>query len=90
MSLSQVSWLRHRDTHLLTVGRYTYTTDQRFRALHTPGSEDWPLTIAETRPEDEGLYECQISTTPPLKHFVWLKVVGKAKITHIISGCGSY
>ena len=32
--LSQVSWLRHADTHLLTAGRYTYTSDERFRAKH--------------------------------------------------------
>ncbi|CAH1635037.1 unnamed protein product [Spodoptera littoralis] len=42
----QVSWVRHRDIHLLTVGRYTYTSDQRFRAIHLPHSEDWTLQTA--------------------------------------------
>ncbi|CAH0668803.1 unnamed protein product [Spodoptera exigua] len=41
----QVSWVRHRDIHLLTVGRYTYTSDQRFRAIHLPHSEDWTLQV---------------------------------------------
>ncbi|MPC87133.1 hypothetical protein E2C01_081984 [Portunus trituberculatus] len=41
----QVSWIRHRDIHLLTVGRYTYTSDQRFRALHEDDSDDWILKI---------------------------------------------
>ena len=41
----QVSWLRHRDTHLLTAGRYTYTSDQRFRAIHKVLSEDYILQI---------------------------------------------
>lgn len=35
----QVSWIRHRDTSLLTVGRYTYTTDQRFESFHLRGSQ---------------------------------------------------
>ncbi|XP_064104118.1 zwei Ig domain protein zig-8-like [Macrobrachium rosenbergii] len=70
-----VSWLRHRDTHLLTVGRYTYTSDQRFRAEHTPGSEDWALTVGFAQVRDSGMYECQVSTTPPMRHYIWLKVV---------------
>ncbi|CAL4120876.1 unnamed protein product [Meganyctiphanes norvegica] len=70
-----VSWLRHRDTHLLTVGRYTYTSDQRFRALHTPGSEDWALTVDFAQVRDSGLYECQVSTTPPMRHYITLNVV---------------
>ena len=42
----QVSWLRHSDTHLLTAGRYTYTSDERFRAVHKVLSEDYILQIA--------------------------------------------
>ncbi|XP_071530418.1 neuronal growth regulator 1-like [Panulirus ornatus] len=70
-----VSWLRHRDTHLLTVGPYTYTSDQRFRAVHTAGSEDWGLTIKFAQVRDSGMYECQVSTTPPMRHYIWLTVV---------------
>ncbi|XP_045131173.1 protein amalgam-like [Portunus trituberculatus] len=70
-----VSWLRHRDTHLLTVGPYTYTSDQRFRAVHTPGSEDWTLTVKFAQVRDSGMYECQVSTTPPMRHYIWLTVV---------------
>ncbi|KAK8720212.1 hypothetical protein OTU49_013505, partial [Cherax quadricarinatus] len=70
-----VSWLRHRDTHLLTVGPYTYTSDQRFRAVHTAGSEDWSLTVKFAQVRDSGMYECQVSTTPPMRHFIWLTVV---------------
>ncbi|XP_045599951.1 zwei Ig domain protein zig-8 [Procambarus clarkii] len=70
-----VSWLRHRDTHLLTVGPYTYTSDQRFRAVHTAGSEDWALTVRFAQVRDSGMYECQVSTTPPLRHYIWLRVV---------------
>ncbi|KAA0194069.1 hypothetical protein HAZT_HAZT008989 [Hyalella azteca] len=83
-----VSWLRHRDLHLLTVGRYTYTSDQRFRAEHVAGSEDWPLTIKFAQVRDSGHYECQVSTTPPIKHSLWLDVVEPQ--TRILGGPDVY
>ncbi|KAF5299310.1 hypothetical protein FQA39_LY02483 [Lamprigera yunnana] len=70
-----VSWVRHRDIHLLTVGRYTYTSDQRFEAMHSPHTEDWTLRIRYPQKKDSGIYECQISTTPPIGHPVYLTVV---------------
>ncbi|XP_038119717.1 zwei Ig domain protein zig-8 isoform X5 [Culex quinquefasciatus] len=70
-----VSWVRHRDIHLLTVGRYTYTSDQRFEAMHSPHTEEWTLRIRYAQRKDSGIYECQISTTPPIGHFVYLTVV---------------
>ncbi|XP_047118804.1 zwei Ig domain protein zig-8-like [Schistocerca piceifrons] len=70
-----VSWVRHRDIHLLTVGRYTYTSDQRFEAVHSPHSEDWMLRIRYPQKKDSGVYECQISTTPPIGHQVYLNIV---------------
>jgi len=69
-----VSWIRHKDTHLLTAGRYTYTSDERFRAIHKVLSEDYLLQILPVKISDSGLYECQISTTPVLSHRVWLTV----------------
>lgn len=68
--------MRHRDIHLLTVGRYTYTSDQRFEAMHSPHAEEWTLRIRYAQRKDSGVYECQISTTPPIGHFVFLNVVG--------------
>ncbi|XP_060526820.1 zwei Ig domain protein zig-8 [Cylas formicarius] len=70
-----VSWVRHRDIHLLTVGRYTYTSDQRFEALHTPHTDEWTLRIRYPQKKDSGIYECQISTTPPVGHPVYLTIV---------------
>lgn len=80
----QVSWVRHRDVHLLTVGRYTYTSDQRFRAIHQPHSEDWTLQIKFIQHRDEGIYECQISSTPHLSHFIHLSVAGECYIFNFI------
>jgi hypothetical protein len=111
---------------LLTVGRYTYTSDQRFEAMHSPHTEEWTLRIRYAQRKDSGkltyfpisylslfifhfkssiklqtsntiisskyhrsilichfisgIYECQISTTPPIGHFVYLTVVGKFEI----------
>jgi len=69
-----VSWIRHEDTHLLTAGRYTYTSDQRFRAIHQVLSQDYLLEISPVKATDGGLYECQISTTPVMSHYVYLFV----------------
>ncbi|KAI5696420.1 hypothetical protein M8J75_012792 [Diaphorina citri] len=74
-----VSWVRHRDIHLLTAGRYTYTSDQRFEALHTPHTEDWTLRIKYPQKKDNGIYECQISTTPPIGRYVHLNIVGSVE-----------
>lgn len=70
-----VSWVRHRDIHLLTVGRFTYTSDERFSARHAASSEDWLLMIHYLQERDAGFYECQISTTPPESHLIHLSVV---------------
>ncbi|KYQ49826.1 hypothetical protein ALC60_11001 [Trachymyrmex zeteki] len=70
-----VSWVRHRDIHLLTVGTYTYTSDQRFEAMHKFHTEEWILRIRYPQRKDSGIYECQISTTPPIGHPVRLTIV---------------
>ncbi|XP_014473810.1 PREDICTED: lachesin-like [Dinoponera quadriceps] len=79
-----VSWVRHRDIHLLTVGRYTYTSDQRFEAMHTLHAEEWILRIRYPQEKDSGIYECQISTTPPIGHWIHLTVV--EPVTEIAGG----
>lgn len=75
-SFFQVSWVRHRDIHLLTVGVETYTSDQRFVASHFPHTEDWTLQVKYPQRRDSGTYECQVSTTPPIGHSMLLSVVG--------------
>lgn len=72
----QVSWIRHRDIHLLTVGRSTYTSDQRFSCIHNPQTEEWILQVRYPQRRDSGIYECQVSTTPPIGHSMNLSVVG--------------
>lgn len=69
-----VSWIRYADTSLLTVGRYTYTTDLRFEAFHSPHTDDWIVRLKNPQPKDTGVYGCQISTTPHRTHKVYLTV----------------
>lgn len=56
----QVSFVRHRDLHILTVGRYTYTTDQRFIATHRREADEWALQIKWTQLRDAGV-KCVIN-----------------------------
>ncbi|KAI5752982.1 hypothetical protein M8J77_022452 [Diaphorina citri] len=73
----EISWVRHRDIHLLTVSGYTYTSDQRFSCIHKPQNEDWTLQIKYPQKRDSGIYECQVSTTPPIGISMYLSVVGE-------------
>ncbi|KDQ65306.1 hypothetical protein L798_00030, partial [Zootermopsis nevadensis] len=72
-----VSWIRHRDIHILTVGGYTYTSDQRFQTNHHPDDNEWTLQIKWAQKRDDGIYECQISTQPVRSYFVNLSIVGE-------------
>ncbi|PBC34106.1 Cuticle8.6, isoform B [Apis cerana cerana] len=78
---TRVSWVRHRDIHILTAGAYTYTSDQRFQALHRQNTgqnsewSEWTLCIKWAQERDQGLYECQISTIPVKSHQFRLNVV---------------
>lgn len=63
-----VSWVR-RLVHtnqmlLLTVAMHTYSSDARFR-VDFQYPDDWRLRIENVTKEDEGTYECMISTHPP-------------------------
>ena len=74
-----MSWIRHRDTHILTVGSFPYTGDKRFSALHREGTNEWTLQIVDPTLDDSGLYECQVSTKPVRAYLVHLQVLSKHK-----------
>uniref|UniRef100_A0A1I8M5X0 Ig-like domain-containing protein n=1 Tax=Musca domestica TaxID=7370 RepID=A0A1I8M5X0_MUSDO len=52
--------------------------------MHSPHAEDWTLRIRYAQRKDSGIYECQISTTPPIGHSVYLNIV--EPVTEIIGG----
>ncbi|XP_031626669.1 lachesin-like isoform X2 [Contarinia nasturtii] len=70
-----VSWIRHRDLHILTVGTYTYTTDQRFQTAFHRDLNEWTLQIKWAQKRDAGLYEAQISTIPIKSFSIRLNIV---------------
>jgi hypothetical protein len=42
-----VSWVRHRDINLLTVGLNSYTSDNRFLSIHEhDAAEEWTLKVS--------------------------------------------
>ncbi|KAF2361093.1 Immunoglobulin V-set domain [Trinorchestia longiramus] len=71
----QVSWIRNRDLHVLTVGAFSFTTDERFSAHRDTITKDWVLIIQHTGLEDSGNYECSVPTKPVTSHTVQLKVL---------------
>lgn len=70
-----VSWIRKRDSHILTVGSSTFISDGRFYILKPEKRHVWTLRIRYVQPRDAGLYECQVSTEPKMSHFVQLNIV---------------
>ncbi|XP_037080207.1 zwei Ig domain protein zig-8-like [Pollicipes pollicipes] len=87
-----VSWVRKSDLHILTVGLFTYTTDKRFLALHSDGTQEWTLKVLAPTLDDSGVYECQVSTEPKISlPFQLHVVVPRARILgnreqHVNSG----
>lgn len=79
----QVSWIRKKDLHILTVGKFAYTKDDRYSTVHLENSDDWTLKIRYPVKEDEGIYECQVSTVPKISLKVQLNVVGKSSVSFL-------
>ena len=73
----QVSWIRTRDVHIMTMGRITYSTDPRVSSIHPNGTGDWNLQLRNAKPKDSGTYECQINTEPKKSKEYRLNVVGE-------------
>ena len=81
----QVSWIRRRDAHILTVDRYTFIADERFQAFLVEATDTWTLQIKYVQARDAGQYECQVSTEPKMSHFITLNVVGKSSLCTFFS-----
>lgn len=78
-ALPQVSWIRNRDSHILTVDRYTFISDERFSAWHEAQTQTWTLQVRYVQERDAGKYECQVSTEPKMSHFVELSVISESR-----------
>ena len=72
-----VSWVRGRDSHILTVDRETFISDNRFVSMHRKEkmSDTITLSIIEIKVQDQGKYECQVSSQPKISRIVELDVL---------------
>ncbi|XP_053631267.2 zwei Ig domain protein zig-8, partial [Cherax quadricarinatus] len=61
-----VSWIRLRDHHIITVGRQTYSKDDRFSLTYNRHLNEWRLHLRYAQARDAGQYVCQLSTHPPM------------------------
>ncbi|XP_042863040.1 hemicentin-2-like [Penaeus japonicus] len=75
LGAKSVSWIRHRDLHVLTVNSFTFTNDERFSAHRDHVTGDWVLVLRRPQPSDSGFYECSISTKPVTALSVKLEVI---------------
>lgn len=75
--VTQVSWIRKKDGHLLTVDTDTFIGDGRFQVRHPVHSDTWTLHLRGARATDAGVYECQVSSEPKMSLFYQVNVVGQ-------------
>jgi len=80
-----ISWIRHKDLHILTVGRYTYTADLRYQSIYNPATDEWILQIKYLQKKDSGMYECQVSTQPVRSFFVRLNILDELPSDKLVS-----
>ena len=72
-----VSWVRGRDSHILTVDRETFIFDNRFISIIKKEKMYNIITLAihEIQIQDQGSYECQVSSQPKISRIIELVVL---------------
>lgn len=71
-----VSWVKKvgDKMHLLSYGQQVYSSDLRYQMIFKQPN-DWQLKIQYANERDEGHYECQVSSHPPIAISVFLAVI---------------
>merc|ERR1712241_1087839 len=77
-----VSWLRAKDTSVLSVGQHIFSSDKRMsvklESLSSPFVSIWTLQIDSVSVKDEGWYDCQVNTEPKVSHQSYLHIEPKS------------
>lgn len=75
----QVSWLRREGDKLklVAVGLEAYSAEPRYMTHHAEPN-DWQLKMDAAQHDDQGQYECHVSSHPPISLTFFLTVVGKS------------
>jgi hypothetical protein len=43
---NSISWIRHNDINLLSVGKFKYTQDPRYQIFHNSHNDTWTLKVS--------------------------------------------
>ena len=68
-----VSWVRRRDKHILAVDMELFIFDPRLAILQS--KDRWTLSLRNVVEEDEGTYQCQVSSSNKLSKLIDLAVL---------------
>ena len=69
----------------MAVGGQIFTSDPRFTSTASEDEGRYTLVISRVRPQDEGTYECQISTKPTKSLFIHLFITSMFLFLTLIS-----
>ena len=72
-----VSWVRIKDSHIISVDSETFISDDRFSVVEKKEKmfDRLSLVIHRVVTEDAGRYDCQVSSQPKISKFVELVVL---------------
>lgn len=74
-----VTWSRLRDRRVIAIDTSVLVSDARLSPSFEEQTGTWFLRVTRVRKFDEGNYECQVSTRPPLKKVVTLQVIPRGQ-----------
>ncbi|GFR74366.1 Kin of IRRE-like protein 3 [Elysia marginata] len=75
LGTKKVTWRKNTSFAPLFIETNSFQTDVRYSIEHEPLMPDWNMIIDQVNSSDQGLYICEVSTTPTMQYFVYLKVI---------------
>ncbi|XP_018323272.1 zwei Ig domain protein zig-8 isoform X2 [Agrilus planipennis] len=81
-----VSWIRKKDLLIISSGMFTFSGDNRFEPVYSPGRNFWGLRIRGVKESDTGQYECQVNTDPKMSLAINLTVSDRDHIVDDLKG----